>query len=323
MGDPEFERRVDAVRSFSRFYTRRIGVLRERLHDSGLTLPEARIVYELAQREHATASELAVELSLDAGYLSRLLRGLGRRKLIARRRDDADARQVALSLTAPGRVAFATIDGRSRDEIAAMLTALSAPAQRRLVDSLESVRQLLDPDPEPRVPYLLRAHRPGDIGWVIHRHGALYAAEYGWDETFEGLVAQIAGDFLRRFKPGRERCWIAERDGVVVGSIFLVAKSATVAQLRLLYVEPEVRGLGIGRRLVDECLRFAREAGYAKVMLWTNDVLVSARRIYEAAGFRLVGEEAHHSFGHRLTGQNWEITFDRGAASAHRRRRGA
>lgn len=320
MSDPEFDRRVDVVRRFSRFYTRRIGVLREHLHDSGLTLPEARIVYELAQRDRVTASELAGELSLDAGYLSRLLRGLGHRKLVARRRLDADARQHALSLTGSGRAAFATIDERSRGAIAAMLAKLSTPAQRRLVGALESARKLLDAESEQPDPYLLRAHRSGDIGWVVHRHGALYAEEYGWDETFEALVAQITADFVRNFKPAHERCWIAERDGSIVGSIFLVAKSTAVAQLRLLYVEPEARGLGIGRRLVDECLRFARGAGYAKVTLWTNDVLVSARRIYEAAGFRLVGEEAHRSFGRDLIGQNWELEFDRGVASVRGRR---
>ena len=316
MNESGFEARVAAMRRFSRFYTRRIGVLREHLLESALTPPEARIVYELAQHDRATASSLAGELALDAGYMSRLLLRLGQRKLVARRRSNTDSRRYELSLTASGRAAFATIDARSHDEIAEMLARRSVAAQRRLVGALESIMQLLDGPEAPAVPYLLRAPHPGDIGWIVHRHGALYAEEYGWDATFEALVARICADFIDHFNPSRECCWVAERNGEIVGSIFLVGKTATIAQLRLLYVEPQARGLGIGRRLVDECVRFARDAGYARVMLWTNDVLVSARRIYEATGFRLVDEERHHSFGHDLVGQNWELAFERPPAPA-------
>jgi DNA-binding MarR family transcriptional regulator/N-acetylglutamate synthase-like GNAT family acetyltransferase len=307
MTDLELPQKVLAVRRFSRFYTRQIGALREGLLGSQLSLAEARVVYELAQRESSTATELGGDLSLDAGYLSRLLRGLEQRELIERRRSETDARNSLVSLTEEGRKAFVEIDKRSHDEIAAMLMKLSPPAQCRLVKAMSDIEELLGSRPEPRVPYILRMHQPGDIGWVVYRHGLLYQQEYGWDETFEALVAQITSDFIQNLKPKRERCWIAEREGEIVGSVFLVEGSETVGKLRLLYVEPSARGLGIGRRLVDECLRFAAQAGYSKVTLWTNDVLVSARRIYEAAGFRLVHQEPHHSFGHDLIGQNWDL----------------
>jgi GNAT superfamily N-acetyltransferase len=212
-----------------------------------------------------------------------------------------------LSLTAAGRRTFATLDARSSAEVRAMLGKLPDAGQRRLVEAMRDVERLLGAAPEPKVPYLLRPHRPGDMGWVVHRHAALYAQEYGWDERFEALVATIVAKFIDNFDPQRERCWIAERDGEIVGSVFLVKKSPTVAQLRMLYVEPAARGLGIGKRLVDECERFAREKGYRKIVLWTNSILHTARHIYEAAGYRLVDEEPHQSFGHRLVGQTWEL----------------
>jgi len=299
--------RVDAVRRFNRLYTRRIGALRAGLLDSPFSLAEARLLYELAHRDRPAAAELARDLGLDAGYLSRLLRGLERRRLISRERSKSDARQSLLSLTAAGRRTFATLDTRSSAEVRAMLAKLSDVGQRRLVEAMRDVERLLGAAPEPKLPYLLRPHRPGDMGWVVHRHAALYAQEYGWDERFEALVAKIVAKFIDNFDPQRERCWIAERDGEIVGSVFLVTKSPTVAQLRMLYVEPGARGLGIGRRLVDECERFAREKGYRKIVLWTNSILHAARHIYEAAGYRLVAEEPHHSFGHRLVGQTWEL----------------
>ena len=299
--------RVDAVRRFNRLYTRRIGALRPGLLDSPFSLAEARLLYELAHRERPAAAELARDLGLDAGYLSRLLRGLERRRLISRERSKSDARQSLLSLTAAGRRTFATLDTRSSAEVRAMLGKLSDAGQRRLVEAMRDVERLLGAAPEPKVPYLLRPHRPGDMGWVVHRHAALYAQEYGWDERFEALVAKIVAKFIDGFDPKRERCWIAERDGAIVGSAFLVKKSPTIAQLRMLYVEPDARGLGIGKRLVDECERFARDKGYKKIVLWTNSILHAARHIYEAAGYRLVAEEPHDSFGHRLVGQTWEL----------------
>ena len=299
--------RVDVVRRFNRFYTGRIGALRAGLLDSPFSLAEARLLYELAHRERPTAAELARDLGLDAGYLSRMLRGLERRRLITRERSKSDGRQSLLGLTAEGKRTFGTLNTRSAAEVRAMLGKLSDTGQRRLVEAMCDVERLLGTAPEPKIPYLLRPHRPGDMGWVVHRHGALYAQEYGWDERFEALVATIVARFIENFDPKRERCWIAERDGEIVGSVFLVSKSRTVAQLRLLYVEPSARGLGIGKRLVDECERFAREKGYRKIMLWTNSILHAARHIYEAAGYRLVAEEPHHSFGHRLVGQTWEL----------------
>jgi DNA-binding MarR family transcriptional regulator/GNAT superfamily N-acetyltransferase len=307
VASPPADPRVAVVRRFSRFYTRRIGALRAGLLDSPFSLAEARVLYELAHRDRPAAAALARDLGLDAGYLSRLLRGLERRRLIRRERSAADGRQSLVGLTAAGRRAFATLDARSSAEARAMLGRLPEPGQRRLVEAMRDVERLLGAAPEPKAPYLLRPHRPGDMGWVTHRHAALYAREYGWDERFEALVARVVARFIERFDPKRERCWIAEREGEIVGSIFLVAKSAAVAQLRLLYVEPHARGLGIGRRLVDECERFARDKGYRKIVLWTNSVLHAARHIYESAGYRLVAEEPHHSFGHDLVGQTWVL----------------
>ena len=299
---------VAAVRRFNRFYTRRIGVLHEGLLDSPFTLTEVRVLYELAHRDRPTAAELAAELGLDPGYLSRLLAGFARRKLIARTRSDADARRSHLALTARGRAAFADLDARSSAEVDAMLAALPATGRRTLVDAMAAVESVLDaPAERARPSVVIRPPRPGDIGWVIHRHGALYAAEYGWDERFEALVAEVATSFLKAHDPKRERCWIAEVDGENAGSIFLVAQSKTVARLRLLLVEPSARGLGVGSRLVDECLGFARRAGYKKVVLWTNDVLDAARRIYQRAGFVLVDEQPHRDFGEGLVGQTWSL----------------
>lgn len=307
MSSAELLSRVEAVRRFSRFYTRKIGVLHEGLLGSPFSLTEGRVIYELAHHETTTATELARDLGLDAGYLSRILRGFEQRGLIERRPSAADARLNVVLLTEKGQEAFSQINARSRHEVSDILDEMSASDQLRLVEAMALVEDLLGAELPRRVPYILRPHQPGDIGWVIQRHGVLYPREYGWDESFEALVAEIAAKFLREFDARRERCWIAEKDGENVGSVFLVRRSDEVAQLRLLLVEPSARGLGIGVRLVDECIRFARLKGYRRITLWTNDILIAARRIYEKEGFRLVEEEPHHSFGRDLVGQNWEL----------------
>jgi DNA-binding MarR family transcriptional regulator/GNAT superfamily N-acetyltransferase len=302
LGDP-----VETVRAFNRFYTRQIGLLDEGLLRSEFSLTEVRVLYELAHRDGSTAAELGRDLHLDAGYLSRILKKLGNRRFIARTRSRDDARRSVLALTRAGREAFEPLNRASYDQIAGMIGQLPAGDQEKLVKAMRRVQELLGGKPKPEVSYVLRPHRSGDIGWITHRQGILYAQEYGWDETFEALVAEIAAAFVKNFDPRRERCWIAEREGEIVGSVFLMRQSDEIGKLRLLYVEPAARGLGIGRRLVKECIRFAGTKGYKTLTLWTNDVLVSARRIYEAAGFRLVAEERHTSFGKHLVGQSWEL----------------
>lgn len=303
------ERRVEAVRRFNRFWTRRIGVLDEGYLSSQFSLTEVRVLYELAQREETTAREIRAALGLDAGYLSRILRGFEERGLVAKRPSEEDARSNLLRLTAVGRKVFAPLDARSREGIGAMLAGLSPDEGERLIGAVDVVEELLGERRQPEASYVVRPPGPGDMGWVVSRHGALYAREYGWDETFEALVARIVADFVDGYDPEKERCWIAERGGEPVGCVFLVKESEKVAKLRLLLVEPAARGLGIGGRLVDECLGFARDRGYEKVTLWTNDVLHAARHIYEKASFRLVHEEPHHSFGHDLVGQTWELSL--------------
>ena len=315
--DAGLEQRIAAVRRFNRFYTQRIGVLREHLLDSHFPLTGARVLYELAHwpatGEPATAAVLASRLALDEGYLSRILRGFEQRRLVRKKPSAMDGRRKSLALSERGRREFAALDARSRAEVGAMLGKLSSAAQLRAVEAMRTIATLLGEAPEDRrgrqPPYLLRAHQPGDIGWVIHRHGALYAQEYGYDERFEALVAGIAARFVERFDPARERCWIAERDGEIVGSVFLVRKTRTVAKLRLLLVEPHARGLGIGRRLVDECVRFARRAGYRKLTLWTQSDLDAARHLYALAGFRRVRDERHESFGKHLVAETWELSL--------------
>jgi DNA-binding MarR family transcriptional regulator/GNAT superfamily N-acetyltransferase len=299
---------VETVRHFNRFYTRRIGVLQEGLLKSPFSLAEARVLYELAHRANPAASELARDLGLDAGYLSRILKSFEKLALVRKTPSKSDGRQSILSLTPKGRRTFAALDAQSSEEVRDMAAKLTPAGRGQLADAMQTIERLLGGDESaPSVPYVLRPHQPGDMGWVAHRHGLLYAQEYGWDESFEALVAEIAAKFIRNFDPQRERCWMAERAGAIVGSVFLVKRSKNVAQLRLLLVEPDARGLGIGRRLVEECIRFARQKGYRKIMLWTNDVLTAARKIYEQAGFRLVEESRHHSFGKDLVGQNWEL----------------
>ena len=309
MSAAALENRIAAVRRFNRFYTQKIGVLGERLLNSPFSLVEARVLYELALREQATATELRRDLGLDPGYLSRILAGFARRGLVSRAPSETDRRQRHLSLTQTGRAAFTPLDSRSRGEIGALLASLPEPDQRRLVAAMEEVERLLGSSSPAKVPYLLRPPAPGDIGWVISRHGALYAQEYGFDQDFEALVAEIAGKFITEFDPRRECCWIAEREGEPVGSVFLVKGSERTAKLRLLLVEPSARGLGIGARLVAECIRFARQSGYQEITLWTQSVLVAARHIYQAAGFRLTRSEPHHSFGQDLIGETWDLTL--------------
>jgi len=307
MAESDFDQRVAAVRRFNRFYTRQIGLLQESYLKRQFSLSQVRVLYELAHRERPTATELGRELGLDPGYLSRILRLFERRGLLKRTPSKADGRQSHLFLTARGQAAFAPLNTRSREEIGSMLRALRARDQIRLVDSMHAIEGVLGAQPEKKVPYLLRPHRPGDMGWVVSRHGALYAQEYGWDETFEALVAGIVKKFIEHYDPRKERCWIAEKDGEPVGSVFVVKQSATVAKLRLMLVEPKARGLGIGARLVDEGVRFAGQTGYGKITLWTNSVLRAARRIYKEAGFCLIRQERHRSFGHDLVGETWDL----------------
>jgi len=295
------------VRRFSRFYTRRIGALDRGFLDSEFSLTEVRVLFELRQRGTTTASVVGDELGLDAAYLSRLIRDFERRGLLTRTRSRADRRQAILRLTAKGRRVFDGLDARQHAAVTEMMAPLPRATRREVVRSMARIEELLDGATATQPSYTLRDLRPGDIGWVVHRHGALYHQEYGWDETFEALVAQIVADFVQQRDPERERCWIAESAGEIVGSIFCVKKSKTVAKLRLLYVEPSARAMGIGTRLVDECIRFARAAGYRRLVLWTQSVLGAARRVYERAGFRLVAEEPHHSFGADLVAQTWEL----------------
>jgi DNA-binding MarR family transcriptional regulator/N-acetylglutamate synthase-like GNAT family acetyltransferase len=303
---PSADARLDAVRRFNRLYTRRIGVLREGLLGSPFSLAELRVLYELAHRDRSSASDLVHELGLDAGYVSRILRGLERGKLLERQRAEDDGRRSSITLTASGRRTVARLEDKSRADVAALLAGLSAEGQARLLAAMRTIEALLEDRPRPTA-LVLRPHRTGDLGWIVHRHAVLYGQEWGYDERFEGMVAGIAADFIRHFDQRRERCWMAERDGEIVGSIALVKKSATVARLRLLLVEPAARGLGVGRRLVEECLSFARQAGYRRVTLYTHARLLAARHLYEEAGFRLVGTEPDHTYGEAVPAETWEL----------------
>jgi DNA-binding MarR family transcriptional regulator/GNAT superfamily N-acetyltransferase len=301
---------VEEVRRFNRFYTRQIGVLQDGLLHSPFSLTEVRVLYELAHRNKPTAGMLCAELGLDAGYLSRLLRAFEKRQLILREPSRTDGRQSLLGLTAKGRRTFAPLEGRSNEQVAGMLAKLLPSARKRLVAAMHEIETVLGDRraTATKEPYLLRPHQPGDMGWVVHRHGVLYSQEYGYDERFEVLVAEIVAEFIQHFDHRRERCWIAEREGEVVGSVFLVKKSKAVSKLRLLLVEPSARGLGIGRRLVAECVRFARQVGYRKMMLWTQSELGAARHLYKLAGFHLIRKEAHQSWGRDdLVSETWEL----------------
>jgi DNA-binding MarR family transcriptional regulator/GNAT superfamily N-acetyltransferase len=303
------DQRIAAVRRFNRFYTHEIGVLRPKPYESPFSLTEVRVLYELGHREQPTAADLSNDFGLDAGYLSRILTGFDKRGWLDKKPCDADGRRSLLSLTTQGRKALAPLEGSSREEVGKVLSSLSTAEQNHLIDAMRTIEKLLGAQARPGPAYILRSHQPGDMGWVVHRHGVLYAQEYRWDERFEALVAEIVAKFVQQFDPKRERCWIAEQDGEIVGSVFLVKHSKTVAKLRLLLVEPAARGLGIGKRLVEECVRFARQVGYKKITLWTQSSLRAARGIYEKAGFRLVERRQHHSWGHDLVAETWDLVL--------------
>ena len=302
------DNQVAAFRQFNRFYTREIGTLREGLLDSEFSLTEARVLYELATHGEATASDIAKELTLDAGYLSRLLKRFEDAGLLKRKVSEGDGRQTILTITRHGRDSFADLNERSNRQARNILEQVPGSRLPDLLNAMRTIEDSLSLTPE-RVPFVLRNHRPGDMGWVIYRQGVLYAQEYGWDETYEALAARVVADFLEHYDARQDRCWIAERDGVPLGCIFLVHHPELVetAKLRLLHVEAMARGLGLGKALVEECLRFAKAAGYKRVTLWTQSILTEAHHIYRQAGFRLVREEPHHSFGVDLVGQTWEL----------------
>lgn len=299
-------RYVADVRAFNRFYTSVMGFLDQGLLQSKFTLTEARLVFELAQQDAREVAELRSRMRIDRGHLSRILGRFESSGIVTRTRSDVDGRRQLVALTPKGRQAFETLDARSDEQAGKLLSELSADEQRRLVGALKSVTKLLDYAPPARA-IVLRPMRPGDLGWVVQRHGVVYTEEYGWDQTFEGLVASIVGQYGNHHDPASECGWIAEVDDQPVGSVFCMRKDPRTAQLRLLLVEPSARGLGVGSRLVDECVSFARSVGYEVVSLWTNDVLAAARHIYQRAGFQLVEEDRHHSFGKDLVGQHWTL----------------
>lgn len=301
---------IARVRRFNRFYTRLIGALDEGHLHTPFSLAEARVLYELAHAETATATELARDLRMDPGYLSRIVKRFERKGLVRRDRSRDNRRRQLLRLTQAGQETFAELNARASEDVAALLATVDPAGQSRLVDAMNTIETMLS-RADGETGYELRSHRPGDMGWIVYRQAVLYHREYGWDERYEALISRIVADFIEHFDPEQERCWIAERTGQIVGSVFVVKHPERdgVAKLRLLYVEPAARGLGIGRRLVRECTEFARSAGYHTLTLWTNSVLSSARKIYEAEGYRLMKEEAHHSFGQDLVGQTWELTL--------------
>lgn len=300
---------VKAIRQFNRFYTARIGALDPYL-GSPMSLTDVRVLYELAHRAQPVASEIGKALGLDAGYLSRILRRFEDAGWLARGPHPDDARQSLLALTEAGHAAFAPLQQKSRDEAAALVQPLGPGERQRLVDAMGAIEALLDPAhaaPARPATAVLRDPAPGDIGWVVQQHGEIYAREYGWNSEFEALVAEIAARFIRKFQPGWERCWIAELNGERVGAVFVARKSATAAQLRLLLLAPQARGLGLGARLTDECIAFARRKGYRKMVLWTNSCLTAARGIYAARGFQLTKSEPYEGFGQQLVGETWEL----------------
>jgi len=311
LSNTTLEERINAIRHFNRFITRQVGALREGLLHSPYSLTEARILFEIANNDDITAADLTKELGLDAGYLSRILNRLEERGLVYKERSLKDGRQRMLKLTSDGKNAFSLLNSRSYNEIAELLSELSETEQQQLVGAMKTIEQLLSKNKGLKfsAPYFLRQHEPGDMGWVVHKHGVLYSREYGWDERFEALVSKIVSDFINNYNPKRERCWIAEMNGEVVGSVFVVEENKDVARLRLLLVDPKARGIGLGTQLVEECIRFARRVGYKKLVLWTNSVLKEARRIYQKKGFKLVAEEKHHSFGQNLIGETWELVL--------------
>ena len=309
MGAAPLDRRIATIRRFNRFYTQRLGVLSETFLNTPFSLTECRVLQALANRDGATAVWLGRELDLDAGYLSRILRDFERQGLILRSQSPQDGRQTMISLTAQGREAFEPLDRASHAAMRALLAPLAESDQDRLVAAMRVISELIGGahEREPAPAFILRSHRAGDMGWIADRHGALYAEEYGLNHKMEAYVAEVVARFLREFDPAREHCWIAERDGVRIGSVFIVKDSDTVARLRMLLVEPKARGLGVGRRLVEECIRFARQAGYGEIVLWTHSILTAARRIYGSLGFEIIETETHDEFGPELVGETWRL----------------
>ena len=311
--DVDLQQQGEAIRHFNRFYTRAIGTLHAHLLGSPFTLAEARVLYELSRNERSTATQIAGNLNLDTGYLSRILANFARKHLIEREASAKDARESLISLTSRGKKEFNSIDEKAAVEAISLLKPLAAADRQKLVSAMSTIENILSAEktkPENTPPFILRPHRSGDMGWVVQRHGTLYAQEYGWDERFEALVARIVADFVDHFDARRERCWIAERNDEAVGCVFLVKhpdSPETTAKLRLLLVEPSARGFGIGKRLVKECTLFARAAGFRKIDLWTNSVLDAARHLYQEEGYKLIKQEAHQSFGKSLVGETWEL----------------
>ena len=299
---------IHTIRRFNRFYTRQIGVLQEHLLESQFSLTEVRVLYELAHRENVTAGELCRDLGLDRGYLSRMLQNFENQGWVKTTQAEDDRRKFFLELTARGKKVFSPLDRQSSKQVETMLAKLPPAQHGKLLGAMQEIERALMPSANGATAYSIRQHKPGDMGWIVHRHGVLYAQEYGYDERFEALVAQIVAEFIQNLDPRRERCWVAEKDGEILGSIFLVRKSKSVAKLRLLLVEPSTRGLGIGRRVVSECVNFAREAGYKKIMLWTQSELSAARHLYQGAGFKLTGKDPHQSWGRNdLVAETWEL----------------
>jgi len=296
------------VRQFNRFYTRTIGVLGEHLAGGEVSLIEARVLYEVMQGDRLLAADLVKILGVDFGYLSRILALFEKRGWIKRERSENDARKSYLLLTAKGRKTYATLNQQARDEVAKLLEPLPLSRQQQLQTHLRQVQSLLNPDPAPVVS--LRSHRAGDMGWIIQRHGAVYEQEYGFNSAFEALVAEICAKFLREYDASTEHCWIAELGGVPVGTVMLVRASESVAKLRLLLVEDSARGHGVGRMLVDACIRFARQAGYRSITLWTQSNLIAARKLYQSVGFECIGSEANTSFGPSLIAETWTLPLD-------------
>jgi DNA-binding MarR family transcriptional regulator/GNAT superfamily N-acetyltransferase len=309
MNASPFDRRITTVRRFNRFYTQKLGVLSETFLNTPFSLTECRVLQALAHRDGATATWLGRELDLDAGYLSRILRDFERQNLIQRTQSLQDGRQTLVSLTPAGRDAFEPLDRASHSAIGNMLAPLAESDQERLLGAMRSIAGLLGEAEEGSAPFVLRSHRPGDMGWIASRHGALYSEEYGLNENMEAYVADVVARFLREFDPAREHCWIAERDGAPIGSVMLVKESDETAKLRMLIVEPKARGLGVGRALVEECIRFARRAGYSEIVLWTHSILTAARRIYASVGFEIIETETHDEFGPELEGETWRLRF--------------
>jgi DNA-binding MarR family transcriptional regulator/GNAT superfamily N-acetyltransferase len=299
--------RIAAFRRFNRFYTQKIGVLERGYLQSPFSLAEARVLYELGQRGETTASEISARLGLDMGYLSRILAKLQEQQLIRRAPAEQDGRQRLIQVTPKGKKAQSALDSRSEQQAGSLLAELTDPQKAGVLQAMSQIQSALGDSPAASEPYIIRTHRIGDISWIAYRHAVLYSQEYGWNQGFERLVLEIVASFLKNYDSGTERCWVAERSGEILGCVFLVKRSKRIAQLRLLLVEPSARGLGIGKRLVEECIRFARETGYKKIVLWTHDNLTAARAIYQKAGFQLTATASHEDFGPRVTSETWEL----------------